>query len=217
MQNQIIASCPLCDTPNSAHFHQDKMRSYQRCGTCQLIFVPPSFFLSAAAEKTHYDHHQNSPDDAGYRKFLSRTFDPLNAKLNPNSRGLDFGSGPGPTLSIMFEESGHEMVIYDPFYAPDRSVLDKEFDFITATEVIEHLHNPRSDLDLLWSRLRPNGWLAIMTKRVTSHQAFTTWHYKNDPTHVCFYSEETFYWLAKKWGSVVEFHGKDVVLFQKSG
>ncbi len=217
MQDQIVVSCPLCSSQNSQYFHRDKARQYQKCSTCQLVFVPPNFYLSAAEEKAHYDHHQNSPNDAGYRKFLGRTFTPLNSKLKPNRCGLDFGSGPGPTLSIMFEEAGHNMAIYDPFYAPDRSVLRQTYDFITATEVVEHLHTPSSELDLLWSCLRPNGWLAIMTKRVTNLQDFTTWHYKNDPTHVCFYSEETFNWLAKKWGSVVEFHGKDVVMFQKTG
>ncbi len=207
--------CPLCETPASQPYHQDHLRAYNRCATCQLVFVPPRFFLSAADEKAHYGHHQNSPHDMGYRKFLSRTFDPLCAKLSLHSHGLDFGSGPGPTLSVMLEEAGHTVDLFDPFFAPDESVFDQRFDFISATEVIEHLHHPKAELDRLWSCLRPGGWLAVMTKRVLNHHAFTTWHYKNDPTHVCFYKEETFHWLAEKWRAEVEFHGKDVVLIKK--
>jgi len=53
---------------------------------------------------------KNSPDDPRYRAFLSRLFIPLNERIAPESCGLDFGSGPGPTLSVMFEEQGHTMV-----------------------------------------------------------------------------------------------------------
>ena len=42
-----------------------------------------------------------------YRKFLSRMFKPMMERIEPDSYGLDFGSGPGPTLNLMFEEEGH--------------------------------------------------------------------------------------------------------------
>jgi len=32
-------------------------------------------------------------------------------KIAPISLGLDFGSGPGPTLSLMLEEQGHRVAI----------------------------------------------------------------------------------------------------------
>jgi hypothetical protein len=54
-----------------------------------------------------------------------------------------------------------------------------------------------------------------MTKRVTSQQAFARWHYINDPTHVCFFSEATFRWWAAEQGLTVEFTGNDVVIFRK--
>tara|TARA_R110002095_G_C4251835_1_gene240258 strand:- start:27015 stop:27626 length:612 start_codon:yes stop_codon:yes gene_type:complete len=196
-------------------FYQDR-RAYFRCPTCQLVFVLPDQFLSPEEEKSQYDHHENSADDPGYRRFLGRLFDPLSQSLSPNSRGLDFGSGPGPTLSVMFEEAGHAMAIYDPFYAPDTSPLQQQYDFITTTEVVEHLHHPRRELDKLWSCLRPNGLLGIMTKRVTDLKAFSNWHYKNDPTHVCFYSIETFQWLAEYWRATLTVPENDVVIFRKA-
>ena len=177
--------------------------------------MPPHQFLSAQAEKAEYDRHQNSPEDAGYRRFLGRLFEPLASRLEPESRGLDFGSGPGPTLSVMFEEAGYRMAIYDPFYAPDRSVLDERYDFVTASEVVEHLHRPRRVLDRLWSLLRPGGILGIMTKRVLDRDAFSRWHYKNDPTHVCFFSLETFEWLAEHWQAELTVCGADVVLLRR--
>ena len=74
--------------------------------------------------------------------------------------------------------------------APDELALNASYDFICATEVVEHLHRPGQDLERLWSLLRPGGWMGIMTKLVRDRASFDTWHYKNDPTHVCFFSEE---------------------------
>ena len=104
-------------------YASDKIRNYVSCGKCRLVFVPNKFHLSASDEKEIYDQHQNNPDDSGYRVFLSRLLTPLVERLEPNRTGLDFGSGPGPTLSVMLSEKGHEMDIYDPFYAPTRPVL----------------------------------------------------------------------------------------------
>ncbi|MDX1346514.1 MAG: class I SAM-dependent methyltransferase, partial [Sedimenticolaceae bacterium] len=134
------------------------MREYHRCSTCDLVFVPAAFFVSRDDEKSLYDMHENDPQDMAYRDFLSRLFDPMLERLPDRASGLDFGSGPGPTLSLMFEEQGHRVRLYDPFYAPDESALREQYDFITATEVAEHLHRPAFELERLWSLLRPGGW-----------------------------------------------------------
>ena len=193
--------CPLCEGADVSNYYRDKVRGYLQCGTCQLVFVPAYEHLSAVEEKAYYDLHENRPDDPGYRKFLSRLFDPLIARLPPNARGLDFGSGPGPTLCRMFSEAGYEVALYDPYYAPEISVLSTQYDFITMSEVVEHLAAPGMELDRLWNCLSPGGWLGIMTKRVRDPQAFRTWHYITDPTHVSYFSEATFQWLAAKWST----------------
>ena len=207
-------TCPLCQSTDAELFFQER-RDYYQCAQCSLVFVPPQQFISAAKEKAIYDLHENSTTDPGYRNFLKRFFIPLANKLPPKSHGLDFGSGPGPLLSLMFEEAGHSMVNYDCFYAPDTNLLQQQYDFITATEVIEHLHQPQQELQRLWHCLKPGGILGIMTKRVLNQQAFSHWHYKNDPTHVCFFSIETFQWLADLWQAELIIAEKDVVLFIK--
>jgi len=211
--NDLI--CPLCRLSKGSPFYQDS-REYLCCPACSLVFVHPQHFLSPEEEKSVYDQHQNSSNDPRYRSFLGRLFTPLSQRLTPGACGLDFGSGPGATLNLMFDEVGHVMQIYDPFYAPDVQPLQLHYDFITATEVLEHLHHPRLELDRLWSCLKPNGWLGIMTKRVLDQEAFSAWHYKNDPTHVCFFSIETFQWLAEHWCATLTILGDDVVLFFKT-
>lgn len=207
--------CPLCQAEKAHGFFQDKRRNYLRCEACNLVFVPPSQFLSAADEKSRYDLHQNSPHDLNYRRFLSRIFIPLQNCLSPGSCGLDFGSGPEPLLSVMFEEAGHSMTIFDFFYANLPSALQKQYDFITATEVVEHLHDPIKELERLWGCLKDGGSLGIMTKLAPDRDAFSLWHYKNDPTHVCFFSELTFKWLADQWNADLTFADKDVVILHK--
>ncbi|MFA0697998.1 class I SAM-dependent methyltransferase, partial [Vibrio sp. 10N.222.49.C9] len=87
------------------------------------------------------------------RKFLSRVQIPLAERIGSHKQGLDFGCGPGPTLSLMMQEAGHDVDLYDLYYYPDTKVLNKRYDFITATEVIEHLYQP----DVVWAQ-----WMSML-------------------------------------------------------
>ena len=207
--------CPLCNNDVIRHYYADHNREYRQCDRCRLVFVPPAYHLGAELEKAEYDLHRNSPDDEGYRKFLSRLYIPITAKYPALAKGLDFGSGPGPTLSVMLVEAGYTMDVYDKFYANDSRVFSLQYDFITCTEVVEHLSVPGDAFDRLFGMLKPGGWLGIMTKLVIDKRAFATWHYKNDLTHIAFFSRDTFQWLADYWSCPLEFIGKDVILLQK--
>ena len=209
--------CPLCTHTNVEDFFADRRRSYLRCERCALVFVPPYALPSPATERAEYDLHQNDPDDPGYRKFLSRLALPLLQRLAPGASGLDFGCGPGPALAQMLRARGCSVALYDPFYASDDAVLRETYDFICATEVVEHLHRPGEELARLWSLLRPAGWLGVMTKLVRDRAAFSNWHYKNDPTHVVFFSVETWRWWAREHGVEPEFVGADVILLRRDG
>ncbi|EGQ9280721.1 class I SAM-dependent methyltransferase [Vibrio vulnificus] len=209
-------TCPLCQHDQILHYFTDKRREYLQCARCELVFVHPEQRLDAKTEKSHYDLHENNPLDLGYRRFLSRITDPLLERIAPQSNGLDFGCGPGPTLSLMLEEHGHVMSLYDLYYHPDRSVLGREYDFMTATEVIEHLYEPNVVWQQWLNLVKPRGWIGLMTKMVIDREAFANWHYKNDPTHVIFFSQVTFQYLAERDKLELEFIGKDVILLRKT-
>ncbi len=209
-------NCPLCEQDHGQYYQQDKRRSYWLCPTCQLVFVDPDALPTRETERQIYDLHQNSPDDLGYRKFLERLANPLCERLGtPPMQGLDFGCGPGPTFSVMLTERGHNMHVYDPIYATDRAALSRQYDFITCTEVIEHFHRPGHEWQQLLALLKPGGWLGIMTKLHTGPEAFSRWHYKNDITHVSFFSRVTFAYIASRYQLELEFVGADVILLQK--
>jgi len=207
--------CPLCFSAENSERFQDKARKYYLCARCELLFVDPNDFLSPSEEKAEYDLHQNSPSDLRYRRFLEQMLTPMVERIPVKSKGLDFGSGPGPTLSVMFEELGHTMSIYDCFYANDPSIYEQTYQFITATEVVEHLHHPRQELERLWSCLQPGGFLGIMTQLWSEQTSFANWRYKDDMTHVCFFSSTSFQWLAKLWGGTLHLIDRNVRILEK--
>ena len=219
MFSEQPAPCPLCRAATSAPFFASRSRRPQRdyllCSECALVWVPTSQHLSAEDEKARYDLHQNAHDDPGYRRHLERLTRPLLAALPVASRGLDFGCGPCPVLQSMLVEAGHPTAVYDTFYAPDRAVLASRYDFITATEVVEHLSDPGAELDRLWERLAPNGILAIMTQLRAPERSFADWHYKNDPTHVAFFTRRSLDHLASRWGTSYELVDVDVVFLRR--
>ncbi len=223
MPENLTNICPLCFSAQCDLFHQDKVRAsclrdYYRCRTCQLVHVPKNQHLDPEQEKAEYDKHQNNPEDEGYRGFLSRVTKPLFSSLSDNSNvtGLDFGCGPGPGISGMAMEQGIKVSNYDLYYFNHPDLLKRQYDFVTITEVIEHIAQPDPLLKRLDSLLKTGAILAIMTKRVSSQEAFKSWHYKSDPTHICFYSIETFEWIAQKMHWRLEIIDKDVVFFHKS-
>ncbi|WAR43847.1 class I SAM-dependent methyltransferase [Methylomonas rapida] len=206
--------CPLCLDAAPVAFYQDKNRDYYRCRRCHLVFVPPAQHLSPDAEKAIYDFHQNQLDDPGYRQFLSRLATPLQEKLSPASSGLDYGCGPGPLLAQMLKRFGHDVEVYDPFYANRPQHLQRRYDFVTCTEVVEHFRQPAQEFERLFGLLQPDGLLGLMTKLVIDAEAFSRWHYKNDLTHVSFFSKTTMQWLAETYHCELEFVGKDVMIFR---
>lgn len=207
--------CPLCSSSQTTFYFEDKNRSYYQCSCCDLVFVPQEQRLDSKSEKVHYDHHENDPDDQGYRQFLSRLATPLLERLSADCKGLDFGCGPGPALAHMLQEAGHTISLYDIYYQPKTDVLDDKYDFVTATEVIEHLYDPKKVWGKWLNLVKSGGWIGLMTKQVVDLDAFANWHYKLDPTHVIFFSRRTFRYLAERDNLELEFIGNDVILLRK--
>lgn len=188
---------------------------YAHCRNCGLAWMDPGDRLSREEEHAHYNTHENSPADPRYRRFLNQLWEPLRKRLQPDACGLDYGSGPGPTLHLMAREDGFPCTHYDPFFAPEEDRLDCRYDFITCSETAEHFHDPRAEFAQLHGLLRPGGWLAVMTQRLASPDAFAGWFYRKDPTHTCFYQDATFRWIAREYGfAEPEFAGARVVLLK---
>jgi cyclopropane fatty-acyl-phospholipid synthase-like methyltransferase len=111
---------------------------------------------------------------------------------------------------------GYTAASYDPFFAPDEELLQRQYDFVLCIEVAEHFFAPSIEFNRLHQLLRSDGWLALMTKLVTAEQSLETWWYTKDPTHVSLYSRHTIDWIQKKWGWTLHSESNDVHLFHKA-
>jgi hypothetical protein len=209
-------TCPLCGRRGCTAFALVQGRRYLDCPDCRLVHLAPEHHPTLAEERAHYGTHRNDPDDPAYRAFLDRLAVPLADRVPRPARGLDFGSGPAPTLSRMLDEQGYSMDIYDPIFAPDEGVFDRSYDFVTCTEVVEHFAEPRREFDRLDRLVRPGGWVAIMTEVLAPGRDFETWRYARDPTHLCFFRSASIEWVAVHFGWSLEVPHPNVAIYRKA-
>lgn len=192
-------------------------RRYRRCTTCEATFLISEQLPPPEVERARYDQHNNDPDDRRYREFLRRLADPVLERIEAGREGLDFGSGPVPVLADLLRAAGLRVSCFDPFYAPDRTLLtgSRRYDFITCCEVVEHLHHPAEEFERLERLLRPGGILGVMTEFQTEDERFARWYYREDRTHVVFYRETTLRYLASRLGMTAEIPARNVAILKK--
>lgn len=211
-----MPKCPLCHAAGANIPESGDGPDYFACPVCDLIYLTPSRRLSAVDERARYELHNNGRGDANYVSFLRRLVDPLVERLRPGARGLDFGCGPTPVLSELLTTAGFPCAAYDPFFAPDETLLDEQYDFISCSEVVEHAHDPASMFAALRHMLVPGGMLGVMTMFHPGVNAFADWWYRRDPTHVCFYNEATMRWIGERYGWLTDFPAPNVTLFSSA-
>ena len=205
-------NCLLCHN-DSNDFEADTFL----CPVCKLVFKNPDIFLSAEEDVTRYSHHNNVSTDQGYLDFLGKLVNPLKEFLPKKFTALDFGCGPGPTLSGLLEHLGGVVENYDPIFFPDGHLLIPDsYDVVTSTEVVEHFKTPGFDWELLVGLVKDGGLLGIMTQIYSPDIDYKKWWYKNDPTHIVFYQKETFDFIAEKYNlEILYCDNKSITIFKK--
>ncbi len=207
--------CLLCHSETEA-----SVDSTFDCPHCRLKFKDPKNFLTHEEEHSRYSTHENNPSDQGYRDFLSRLLKPLTTFLPQHEfRSLDFGCGPGPTLSLLLKELGATTHNYDlHFFLDEKLISNQKYDVVTSTEVVEHFTDPKANWQLLANLTADSGLLGIMTQFLKPETNYSTWWYKNDPTHVVFYRPETFDYLASTLNlEKIYTDNNSIVIFRKKG
>jgi len=220
LPNQKSHNCPLC-VSSSDFFLEGENREYYLCPCCAMIFVPSDYFLSREEETERYLEHENSIENEGYVAMFENAINHIKNSCNNVNTVLDFGCGYEPVLKTLLERQGYTTDIYDEIFFPELN-LQKNYDLIISTETFEHFKHPGKELDRVTSSLSPSGYLAVMTQfysfknKTTSKELFKGWYYKRDPTHVVFYSDQTFSWIAKHYELKIVFNNnKNFVILQK--
>ncbi|HKL47582.1 MAG TPA: methyltransferase domain-containing protein [Candidatus Izemoplasmatales bacterium] len=191
--------CRLCQNEMS-YFATTRKRHYYRCPLCDSIQMDQAFILSLNDEKERYDNHNNDIHDIAYQQFVSPITHYVTHRFNKENLGLDFGAGPGPVISKLLEEQNYDIVKYDPHYHPNAFLLDRVYDYIIACEVIEHFNEPQQTFNLLNKMTNIQTEWIFMTVLYDDTIDFTHWYYKNDETHVIFYTEKTIHYLKEIYG-----------------
>ncbi len=172
---------------------------YFHCSYCDLVFLDPELRPTREEEESRYLEHNNSPEDGRYVRYL-RSFaeEALLPYVKPPQKVLDFGSGPSPVFARLLGDAGFSVDLYDPLFAPHSAWRDKQYEAITAIEVAEHLFEPLNTFREISRLIRPGGYLVLRTLLHYSDRGrFASWWYRQDPTHVTFYSPRSFAVLAE--------------------
>ena len=184
-------SCPLCNSSSTPIFHTDNSTKYYRCSDCELIFLSKKSILSFDEERGRYASHNNVSSDPRYIKYLTKTVDFVEPHRDSNSKILDFGSGKNAVLEYVYKNRGIKIDSYDPMYGIGLSLEKKSYDIVILCEVIEHLINPKKELEFINSLLKTDGMIFIRTSIFNDSMDFATWWYRKDPTHIIFFSNRT--------------------------
>lgn len=216
-----MLQCRLCRSVAVSFFEQN-LRNYEMCTKCSLIQLRRSQCPNPEEEKKEYMLHNNDPYDQRYRRFLKGVTQAMIAWLTKEQRVspniLDFGSGTAPTISVVLGEQGWNVYNYDPLFNPNKKNIQRKYDLISSTEVVEHFYEPKKSWDFLFSLLKKDGCLVIMTQTSDDHcvsETFGRWRYIREKSHVAFYHTKTMKWLAQKYEVQLSMVSNNIFWFSK--
>jgi SAM-dependent methyltransferase len=216
--------------------YSNRQYSINYCTTCHLSFVvdPESeyekiysadYYSGMGADPLiNYLYELDHPDEtirlyewAGIAKIINELI-PLSSK----TRWLDFGCGNGGLVRFIHNQYKCQIIGYDKGWIIQKAVekgipildehelerLVKEFDIITAIEVLEHLVDPMSSIRSIRAMLKENGLFFYTTGNAKPHRNhFLRWAYVVPEVHVSFYEPETLEYILTHAGFKTEYPG----------
>lgn len=203
-----MSSCGLCGGESSPF----QGTSCFQCDQCGLVYLPEREHPTRKTEIERYQLHENSLSDSRYLDWLSEAVEALRPYIKTGQRGLDYGSGSVAAMAHLLK--GFSVATYDPIFFPDQGVFREQFDFVIAHEVVEHFRAPGEEWARMSTLLRPGGVLLVRTEMLTSETDFSNWHYRRDPTHLCFYGKTTMDWIGRRFGWQVLYRVGCVTVFR---
>lgn len=190
-------NCIVCGSNVEIKESEKNKNTFAFCNVCK--FVEKANKVDESLEIDEYDRHNNSMENDGYVKYLQGFLDEAVFPFIDDGIHLDYGCGPGPVLHELVKRQGFISKRYDYYYEHDSDYMDYKYDVITSTEVFEHFYNPIENIEKILKLLKKGGLLSVMTSFVKPEPEFYDWWYIRDITHVGFYHEKTFEYIAKKY------------------
>lgn len=210
-------NCHICDKATVLFVHEKTKITYYHCLDCEYVFKSSKVYQDFDSQKERYNLHTNDEEDAGYKAYFQRFLDFTLPLVAQPKTALDFGCGASSILSSMLAKEGIVCDYYDPIYHPDTLNDCKKYELIVSTEVFEHLHQPKEVFASLLGRLEEGGFLAIQTQfHPNDTEAFKKWYYHQDPTHIVFFTTQTFKRLCEVFAcKFIGDNGKNMIVLKK--
>lgn len=192
-------NCKICFSETERIEDNKKNIIYYNCKKCDYIFIDEESIYSPENEKSRYLKHENTLNNLGYVEMFNNFIEKYIICYKENiKRILDFGCGSVPVLAKLLRNRGFLVDIYDKYFFPEKDYLKKKYDLIILSEVIEHLKDPLKELIRLKENLNIDGKFIFMTLfHPRDKDKFLKWWYKEDFTHISFFSNKTFKYLAE--------------------
>ena len=213
----VSRDCPLCGGPSRPFF--TGARSFVYCPGCLYIFTRQQADVAEAEAWYKGQWEGQAWDDP------ATVAETLMTHYGATGPILDLGSGSGG-LTGELRRRGHDVTPVEPMIHGrlDEQPPHESFGVVLMVEVIEHLLDPLSLLDEVDRRARGDALYIVSTFLIDAILggddpvgAFEQWWYKDDPTHVGFFSTRSFALLAEARGYDVTFFGDKVIGLKRRG
>ena len=206
-------NCTLCATFLTTKVDND----YYICPNCNAYLKCDDLYFDEVQEKNHYEQHNNDVNDVGYKNFTAPVTNTVLKYCSTEMVGLDYGCGKGPVITEQLKAKGFTVDLYDPYFYPDTSYLNKQYDFIFSCEVFEHFYHPKEEILKLKNCLKQDGLLIVKTHLFNHQTDFKNWYYRKDQTHVFIYTFETFAYISQYFGfEIVTLEERLIVLRKRA-
>jgi 2-polyprenyl-3-methyl-5-hydroxy-6-metoxy-1,4-benzoquinol methylase len=222
------SSCPLCGSAATRRMQLPHTGVWRCAGAdCGLQFAFPQLddrALNEAYRQLYYPATDGAAPFYAQSPYqvLRQLLDALQQRDGDlrGKRLLDFGAGKGDLCAVAVEfgltcaaiepDSNARSAIVRrgiPTYENVTALLsaepERQFDYIVACEVVEHLRSPWETMEQLHGLLAPTGSLTLTTPNAASLSAALLgerWDQRRNPTHFYYFTARTLAGLLRRTG-----------------
>ncbi|TXB63797.1 class I SAM-dependent methyltransferase [Phaeodactylibacter luteus] len=214
-------NCRVCSGKTNVTFQKKVLGkylvNYAKCEKCGLIQTETPFWLDEA-----YSSAITSLDiglisrNLHYQTVVSRI---IENTFNSRGKFLDYGGGYGMFVRMMrdrgfnyYRQDIHCDNLFAKYFdIEDLSKSDRQFELVTAFEVMEHLVDPVDELNKILSY----GKNVLFSTELQPENNIEGWWYIASETgqHIAFYTEKALKILADRFGLNFYTNGRTLHLF----
>ena len=189
-----------------------------RCGSCRSFSfaeVPPASELEQIYKASWHSKSEDGAIGSVSELAARSVVQTILRRQIPGAKVLDFGAGAGVLTRELAVSDALQVVAFEPFgpsqeitgidwfSGSEESWLNRTFDLIVMSEVVEHLPDPIETLTKLRACLSDEGAIFVTTPNAKGWQAnrnLGQWREAQNPAHLWLFSESALDSCARSAG-----------------